>query len=253
MRYLLFALACRTLVACTAPPNDTGPSALTRNVDDSGQNRWLSFDGVNDYATTATAEFPDGHAAQTISAWFKLDSIAGTQALVTVRKDFDSGLELAVADGLLSAIRVYGTRTLAAATKPVSAGAWHFAAYTFDGASNQLYVDGARVASSADLPDKRTPTSCWLGTLDGTRDLLHGSLDDVRVLELVRTPEELMNEAADHFSSADPGLVLDLPFDESEGSTVYDRSSYANDGQLGDGVEERMPARVSASVEEPQH
>jgi hypothetical protein len=109
MRYLLFALACRTLVACTAPPNDTGPSSLTRNVDDSGQNRWLSFDGVNDYATTATAEFPDGHAAQTICAWFKLDSIAGTQALVTVRKDFDSGLELAVADGLLSAIRVYGT------------------------------------------------------------------------------------------------------------------------------------------------
>lgn len=241
------------LSACTEPLSGGGPTSLSRSVDDSGNNRWLSFDGVNDYATTATAQFPDGRSPQTISAWFLLDSIPGQQALVTVRKDLDSGLELAVKDGMLSAIRVYGAHTLVAATKPVSAGAWHFAAYTFDGITNRLYVDGAPAATSTDPPDKRTPTSCWLGTFDGKADLLHASLDDVRVYEVVRTPKELAAEAADNYAPPDSGLVLDLPFDESGGSTVYDHSSFANDGQLGDGVDERMPARVSLSGSATPH
>ncbi|MEO7038152.1 MAG: LamG domain-containing protein [Polyangiaceae bacterium] len=253
MRHLPLALACIALGACTEPVSGGGPTSLSRHVDDSGENRWLSFDGVNDYATTATAQFPDGLSPQTISAWFELDSIGGQQALVTVRKDLDSGLELAVNDGMLSAIRVYGERTLVAATKPVTTGGWHFAAYTFDGATNRLYVDGAPAGNSTDLPDKRTPTSCWLGTLDGKIDLLHASLDDVRVYEVARTPNELAAEAAGNYARPDSGLVLELPFDESGGSTVYDHSSFANDGQLGDGVDERMPARVSPSASDTPH
>jgi hypothetical protein len=247
--FALFApLACSALCACTKQQGDDGPSALVRDVPDSRQNRALSFDGIDDYATTGTAQFPYGRGAQTISAWFEVDSIFGKHALITLRKDGDSGVELGLQDGLVGAWRVYGNRTLISATTPVTTGAWHHAAYTFDMVTNQIYVDGVLVASTTNLPDERTPTTCWLGTLDGTSDLFKGSIDDFRVFNVTRTSQQIAAEAAGTFSSTDPGLVLDLPCNESSGSVVYDHSPLANDGELGDGIDQRMPTRVAPGV-----
>ena len=236
---------CAQLGACTQMAADLGPNALERQLDDSGGNRALSFDGQDDYATTGTAEFPDGLSAYAISAWFRLDSLSGKQAFITVRKDFDSGLGLGVNDGVVTAWRVYGDRTLVAGSKAVSVDTWHHAAYTYDGTTNRLYVDGALADSSDTTPDKRTPTTCWLGTLEGTSELLHGSLDDVHVFEVLRSADQIASELTTQLSANDPGLVMDLTFDESQGPIVYDHSPFQNDGQLGDGVAQRMPARVS--------
>ncbi len=235
---------CAGLTACTQT-SDLGPSSLERHVDDSGENRALSFDGQDDYATTGTAEFPDGLSAYALSTWFRLDGLSGKQAFITVRKDLDSGLGLGVNDGIVTAWRVYGDRTLVAAPKAVSVDTWHHAAYTYDGTTNRLYVDGALADSSDTAPDKRTPTTCWLGTLEGTTELLHGSLDDVHVFEVLRSADQIASELTTRVPANDPGLVLDLTFDESQGPIVYDHSSLHNDGELGDGVAQRMPSRVS--------
>src|SRR6478735_8269021 len=242
-----------TLAACTQPPAEAGPDHLERKFQDSGQNCALSFDGVDDYATSATAQFPDGRHEQTLSTWFMVDTLAERVALLTLRKDFDSGVELGLRQGLLGAWRVYGDRQLVIAKTAISTGKWHHAAYTFDGTSNQLYVDGALLASSADLPDKRTPTTCWIGTLDGTRDLFQGRLDEVHVLEVARTAEQLSAEFSGSFSQGELGLVLALTFDESAGSVLFDHSERENDGQLGDGVPVRMPARVPAQLSQTEH
>lgn len=219
-------------IACGCTQDrDLGPSSLSRRVDDSGTDQALWFDGKDDYLTTGTARFPDGRAPQTLSASFALDVLPGKQALLTLRKDFDSGLELGFQEGVPTAWRVYGARVLLSAAEPVTAQTWHVLTYTFDGTVNQLFLDDELVATSEDPPDKRTPTTCWLGTLDGTLDALHGRLDDVRVFDGLLTAE------------GEPDLVLDLTFDERGGSTVYDHSPLANDGQLGDGIEQRMPTR----------
>lgn len=251
---LLVALAVLpALAACTEASGDAGPDHLERPFEDSGQNFALSFDGVDDYATTATAQFPDGRHEQTLSAWFLVDTLADRVALLTLRKDFDSGIELGLRQGLVGAWRVYGDRQQVIAKTTITTGAWHHAAYTFDGTTNQLYVDGALVASSTDLPDKRTPTSCWLGTLDGTRDLFKGRMDDVHVFETARGAEQIAAEFAGKFSASDAGLVLDLTCDESAGSLVFDHSQRENDGQLGDGVLLRMPERVRANLAQSEH
>jgi Concanavalin A-like lectin/glucanases superfamily len=238
------ALACGTLGACTQERADDGPSGLVRRAVESDQNLALSFDGVDDYATTGTAQFPIGRGTQTISAWFELDTSAGKHALITLRKDGDSGVELAIQDGLVGAWRVVGSRTLVTAPTPVTTGVWHHAAYTFDATTNQIYVDGVLVASTTTVPDDRTPTTCWLGTLDGTSDLFAGTIDDFRVFDVVLTSAQIMAEFAGKIVSGDPVLVLDLPCNESSGSLVYDRSPFENDGDLGDGIESRMPTRV---------
>lgn len=245
----LGAMAALTaLAACTEQRADPGPEHLERQFQDSGQNFALSFDGVDDYATSATALFPDGRHEQTLSAWFLVDTLAERAALLTLRKDLESGIELGLRQGLLGAWRVYGDRQLVIAKSAISTGKWHHAAYTFDGTSNQLYVDGVLVASSGELPDKRTPTTCWLGTLDGTRDLFQGRMDDVRVFEAVRNAEQIAAEFAGSSPHRELGLVLELTFDENAGSVIFDHSAQANDGQLGDGVPQRMPARVRANL-----
>jgi Concanavalin A-like lectin/glucanases superfamily len=249
---LLLALAALPLAAlplagCTQQSTLVDGN-LNRQVLDSGQDLALSFDGTHDYATTGTAKFPDGLGTQTLSAWFELDSITGRHALLTLRKDFDSGVELGVSDGLVTAWRVFGDRTLAAATKAVSTGVWHHAAYTYDGTTPQVYVDGESVGNnSANMLDKRTPTSSWVGTLDGATDLFEGNIDDVRVFRRVLTAEELAAEAAGApFDDTDPDLVLDLPCNEPNGAVLFDHSALANDGELGDGITQNMPKRVTA-------
>jgi|GEM_PF-1010328 hypothetical protein len=238
------SLACAALTSCTQPAADDSTLKLLRSIPPSNTNLALSFDGIYDYATTGTAEFPIGRGPQAISAWFESENISGKHALITLRKDEDSGVELALQDGVLGAWRVYGNRVLLSATAAVSAGTWHHVAYTFDGTTNQLFIDGALAGSSVNLPDERTPTTSWLGTLDGTSDLFQGMIDDFRVFNVTRSASQIQAEAAGMFSVADPGLVLDLPCNEDTGSTVYDHSPLGNDGQLGDGVDQRMPSRV---------
>ncbi|MEI9940935.1 MAG: LamG domain-containing protein [Pseudomonadota bacterium] len=245
--------ALAALAACTQPRADPGPSHLDRQFEDSGQNFALSFDGADDYATSATAEFPDGRHEQTLSTWFTVDTLVDRAALLTLRKDLDSGIELGLRQGVLGAWRVYGDRPLVTAKTAITTGAWHHVAYTFDNTTNQLYVDGALVSSSTDLPDKRTPTSCWLGTLDGTRDLFGGRMDEAHVFDLARSADQLAAEFSGSFSPSEPGLVLDLTFDESAGSVVFDHSEQQNDALLGDGVAPRMPTRVLANLPQSGH
>lgn len=247
------AAALTALAACTQASADGGPDHLDRQFEDSGQNFALSFDGFDDYATSATAQFPDGRHEQTLSAWFMVDALAERAALLTLRKDWDSGIELGLRQGLVGAWRVYGDRQQVIAKTAITTGSWHHAAYTFDGTTNQLYVDGALVASSTELPDKRTPTSCWLGTLDGARDLFAGRMDDVHVFETARSAEQIAAEFAGKFAPSDPGLVLNLTFDESAGDLVFDHSDRENDGQLGDGVAPHMPERVRANLSQSDH
>ncbi len=240
------SLACAALTGCTQQSADDATPELSRIIPPTNTNLALSFDGIYDYATTGTAQFPVGRGPQTISAWFESGNVAGKHALITLRKDEDSGVEIALEDGVMGAWRVYGNRVLLSATAAVSAGIWHHVAYTFDGTTNQLFIDGAVVASSTSLPDERTPTTSWLGTLDGTNDLFQGLIDDFRVFNVTRSASEIQAEATGSFAVDAAGLVLDLPCNEDIGSTVYDHSSLDNDGQLGDGIDQRMPSRVQS-------
>ena len=239
------ALCGAALCGCTEASSDRAFTPLESHVDDSGQNSALSFDGVDDYASTGTAQFPDGRSTQTLSLWFMAGSVAGKQALLTLRKDFDSGVEVGLNDGHVTAWRVYGNRSLLAAKTTIDPGTWHHVAYTFDQTNNGLYLDGALIASSDGAPDKRTPTTCWIGTLDGTADLFQGRIDQLRIFDVVLAPEQIAADAAGQATADGSVPVLDLPFDERGGSVVFDHSPLANDGQLGEGIAERMPARVA--------
>jgi hypothetical protein len=233
--------------ACGGPlPNDTDPWAGLDEQDappPAGADHALSFDGAAQYASVGTAGFPFGLAPQTITLWVKPARLDGVQSLVVLRKDFQSGVQLGLQDGVLTAWRVFGGRVYAAASEPLSADTWYHVAYVYDGATHHLYVDGVVRAVGTVEPNNRTPTTAWLGTRDGRTDLYAGRMDRVRLWSTAKSPEQI--ELDRESDRADPEAnVLDLSFDEPTGLRAYDRSGRGNHATLGDGEDAWAPERV---------
>jgi hypothetical protein len=240
-------LACVSLAsACTeAPvaPDDSPPESPY--LEDSGADYALQFDGTDDYASCGTAGFPFPLDPFTLSLWMAHAETSGTrQSFLTLRRDLDAGTEFGIQDGRLTAFRIYDGSAYAQAGEPLTAGVWHHVAYVYDGSTHALYVDGSRIAEGTLTPNHRTPTTAWIGTTDGTRDLYTGKLDEIRVWDLARSDEQIAAEAAGSVEASPAGLLMHLTFDESGGARAYDRSGRGNHATLGDGVAARMPARV---------
>ena len=228
-----------------------------------GKNRVLRFDGAADYATSGTADFPFATDRQTVALWVRPadgappagDSGAanGMQTLVSVRKDFDSGLTLGLRDGAFEVWSAYTKRTYVRAPLPAKKGVWQYVAYTFERSLHRLYLDG-QPASEGDLePGNRTPTSAWLGSTDGLSAFFAGDMDEVRIYAATLPSSTLAAQAArgrvrDASLEQPEALVLWLGFDEVTGFRALDRSARGTEALLGDGIAARTPERV---VEDP--
>ncbi|HEY3377418.1 MAG TPA: LamG-like jellyroll fold domain-containing protein, partial [Armatimonadota bacterium] len=143
----------------------------------------LYFSGASDAYVRAASPgtFPANNAAQTVSWWMNLPSYAGNeQTAVSLGNDpLGSAINCGVSNGM---VRVwgYGLVTLVEATAP-SANAWHHYAYTFDGTTHRLYIDGVEVNNSTVAPQTAVPTAVILGRWSAPICPLRGKLDQVRV------------------------------------------------------------------------
>lgn len=218
-------------------------------------NHALHFDGAADYATAGTAGVVAGNQPQTVSMWIRYASSAGRQTIVTLRRSFQTGVQIGIRDGGLAAWNVFGDDVLVHAALP-SAGAWHHVAYVLDagdgggGGTNQasLYVDGALAAASSASPNYLTPLSFWIGSVDGQSEFYAGDMDDLRVWSVARTAGEIANDIAGDVPDDAPGLVAHFSCDSAEGTRVRDATAYGNDMTLGGGDPARMPSLVPSTV-----
>ena len=164
----------------------------------------LVFDGVDDYI------FIDGRwklPEYTMSVWFRSDSAVATA------RDILSAYERGVQHGILVEVRADGTLRFlnrfplgtsggreANSTTSYRDGQWHHVAVTRAKAEITLYVDGLRVASTADTSvfDPTDYFSLCVGQLDNERGytgatarLWLGAIDDICVYNRALTPAEL--------------------------------------------------------------
>lgn len=241
---LAFLVLTPALPACgneRAP--EPGLGALGE-IPHSGLDYALAFDGRDDYASTGTASFPFPEDPQTISLFIKPEQQEGLRALVTLRKDGESGLELGLKDGRPITVRIYDGSAFVEAKEAVPAGRWVHVAYTFDSERHRLYVDGELVGEKELKPNHRTPTTGWLGTFDGARHLYGGLMDEVRIRNVLLDAEALAREANGEEVGDPEDLVGYYNFDEGAGARAYDRSRWQNHASLGDGIPARSPSRV---------
>ncbi|NQU05827.1 MAG: T9SS type A sorting domain-containing protein [Calditrichaeota bacterium] len=113
---------------------------------------------------------------------------------------------------------------------------WEHVSVTYDGEYVRLYVNGEE--SSADtLRGDIQPSDSSL--FFGNRPILefdrpyNGDLDEVRVWNVVRTPEEIVETMNFLLFGDEDGLVGYWRFDEGEGQDVHDLSPNQNNGFFG--------------------
>jgi hypothetical protein len=79
-------------------------------------------------------------------------------------------------------------------TPAPAAGAWHHLAYTWDGTTHRLYVNGAQAATATTAPQAAAVTAAYMGLYDPAvmgPERYRGALDDVRIYDRPLTPAEV--------------------------------------------------------------
>jgi hypothetical protein len=210
----------------------------------------LSFDGVDDYATAGNAGSGTVADEMTIEMWVAFESAAADQDFIVLRTEMESGVRVGIHAGTIAARRVYVDRVLVQAPALPSTGVWHHIAYVAaNWETHTLYVDGARVAEQTGTPDNRTPTSVWLGSIDGSNALYRGRMDEVRIWSIARSEAEVREDLRHGPAGGAAGLLAYWTFDdEGPGGRSIDSSGAGNHMTLGDGVNQRMPTRVASDA-----
>jgi hypothetical protein len=112
----------------------------------------------------------------------------------------------------------------------------------------ELFVDGNLTATGAAQPDNLTPVSCWIGTFDGLSELYAGDMDEIRIWNIERTVDQIVEEMQGNVPEVAPGLVAYFDGDEIEGDRLPDKSGNGNDATLGGGDPARMPTLVPSGL-----
>jgi hypothetical protein len=145
----------------------------------------LSFEGEG-YVSCGITGLPAPNSPQTIAwAQFVKSNPSGNQILINID---DAGTKTAMSpgfhDGKLGVWK--WAEVWLVSTTPPSPGEWHCLAYTYDGKTHKLYVDGALKDSSTAAPQTAPPKRLEFGRWSGgggvpPASYFTGILDDVRI------------------------------------------------------------------------
>jgi CubicO group peptidase (beta-lactamase class C family) len=218
---------------------------------------FLTFDGQNDVATLPSTPTLSPTHQVTVEAWVRPTSIPTTNSQARlVSKAGSYQLTLSTGDtgcgfGTRGAVQwraTIGGVDARICGGDVSLDDWHHVAGTYDGAVFALYVDGARVASTARAGAIAVTTvPVRFGNVTALDRPLSGALDEVRLWRRALIQTELQANADMLLTGSEPDLVAYHRLDERSGQILSDRTSNSNDGVLGatSGAESSDPVRTA--------
>ncbi len=217
-RYLLSALLLCSLVALR-------PNAAQAQFGAS-----LNFDGANDYAEVTTDPVPYGAASYTKEAWIRvLNNTNPLPNILTAGFDGASVRHfLYVNNGRLTAgHNLNFTELQSPPTTLVPLNQWVHVAVTYDHNSPglgigtmRLYQDGQLVATNTNVAQiAGAPLSLNIGRYitGNTPNHFFGDIDEVRIWNVVRTPEQIKQFRKCELTGAEVGLVAYYRFNQGIG------------------------------------
>jgi hypothetical protein len=145
----------------------------------------LTFDGDNDQVQLKTAGLPANNGMQSIALWISYAAApSGTQNFVALTdgKDNGSRLQIGLRNGNVSAWK-HDAMDLVSFRLPGTG--WHHVAYTYDGRTHRLYVDGVQRDTATTAPDNGAVASARLGTYHQDKEYFRGTMDEVRIYDRV--------------------------------------------------------------------
>jgi len=213
----------------------------------------IYFDGST-AGNDTHVQLPDGAfnslSQGTVSAWFKsnLDSSASDFQNILVLYETGGGTFWEFAYQVsTNTIEIYadgsGCSTQTGSfTGPKTAAGWHHVAFTVDGSTNKVYVDGiesTRTGGSASntcffdnyasFGTENYAIGCYnFGAAPACNadEMWRGYIDNVRIYDYARTPAQIAWE----YNRGKP--VLWWKFDEGTGTTANDSAGFSNSGTL---------------------
>jgi proline iminopeptidase len=223
-------------------PDVSGPPAAGRP----GTNRVLSLDGQTGFVRVPDS--PSLHTftnAITMETWFKASSFPAQEQNISslLRKNVAVGSE-----NFLLRFRILEGEPwveaspgcdlgVARATHPFTIGKWYHVAGVYDGTAVTIYVNGTRIGGQ-DIAGQMSidNSDLFIGKGDpefSSGEYFHGVLDEIRLWNVARSPEEIRATLTTPLTGKEPGLVAYWDFDND---TANDKSSHGNDGVLGPNV-----------------
>lgn len=171
-----------------------------------------SFNGSSYIATSLDTQanqlFATTNVSWTVETWFNTTSSSG----MLVGRGGGAGASATFAlwvnaSGELATV-LRGTAAVIATG--VNDGAWHHAAVTWNGNAATGYIDGRPINLAVGTAAIQTKNVYLGATANGASTLYTGSLDEVRISNVARTPEEIKVSASRRPYSVYTSEVLDL-------------------------------------------
>jgi hypothetical protein len=158
----------------------------------------LSFDGVDDYV-----QVPDSPVLTpksfTVSSWIYPFSTSGYRPFLVKNNGSNNRLDLSVYYGKILFTRCNGTSYSDIQFGTITANQWYFVAISYDYSSGELYgyINGIKYNigpySNGTMLSGTSGANLLFGRRE-TSELFNGLIDDVRIYNYARTPEQILQD-----------------------------------------------------------
>jgi hypothetical protein len=211
-------------------------------LDNDYTNHALEFNGGNRYVDCGNDPSLDIVESITVEAWFYAYDWNGNRRIL--QKGTNDNQYTFGKEGNSFQLWISGVPNGYITCDIPSANAWHHTAgvYNYPEATLQLYIDGVKVAEKTNVTGLINSTSdpMYIGTkypYSISGDFFNGIIDEVRIWNVARTQEEILQHMNWELTGTDPGLAGYWKFNEGSGNITYDGSANSNHGTLNNGVQ----------------
>lgn len=212
------------------------PPPPTRPMDPATERFGVDFGGTGNVALKTTlAGVPN-----TFEAWVRVPADFGTGRVGILMGNYGQGPSLNWELHHHGRARVWWNGTsIVWSDSDLRTGRWEHVAFVRDSARQQLrlYINGELFDDpvSFDRDDVIPSPELFIGSDTRESLRLNGAMSDVRVWSTVRSEAEIRQGMHQLLTGQERGLLGWWLFDEGTGTTVRDRSPYANHGTLSGG------------------
>ncbi len=206
-----------------------------------------SFNGVDDQVSiTANTNSPfDFTTALTFEAWANPKAVPSNRNTI-IKKYGSNGysLDSSSSNNIFRCYMSGLTPTELSAPSAISLNTWTHITCTYDGVSRKMFLNGVLVANDSPtgiMDVNNTPLAIGNSSVySGPGYGFNGSIDDVKIYNYARTPDQIAEDMAGRagsvsFAGVQAGSSVEMghwAFDEGYGTVTHDASGHGNDGTI---------------------
>jgi hypothetical protein len=190
----------------------------------------LAFDGTNDYVSFSQP-FTNATNNLTLETWFKWSGATSPQyQFIAMVGNSTTGYGFQL-DAVSGQIGYAISNITGVGCASVSPNVWYHIALVRNSGTWQFYLNGVPVGTTS-TANPIAAVGSNIGSLSTASSNFSGTVDEVRIWNVVRTPAQILGTKDCELVGTETGLQAYYRFNQSSGATLTDITSNANNGTL---------------------